>query len=137
MMRIRKTSRAWYFINSSGRTVHVLASPEHQAWHRARDRCFNPKDPRYPTYGGRGITMCDGFSDFDNFIAILGRRPGRKGTPLHRAKWMIDRIDNDMHYSCGRCAQCCARGWTLNVQWALKSEVGGKTTRSKQYEERL
>src|SRR5260221_14783401 len=52
------------------------ASSEYRAWAKAKQRCHNPKDPKYPGYGGRGITMCERWRDsFENFIANMGRKP--------------------------------------------------------------
>jgi hypothetical protein len=45
-------------------------------------RCGNPNDPNYANYGGRGITVCDRWHDFKNFMADMGDRP--KGYDLDR-----------------------------------------------------
>ncbi len=29
----------------------------------------------------------------------------------------LDRIDNDLHYSCGHCDECIREGWELNCRW--------------------
>jgi hypothetical protein len=33
--------------------------PIYQAWADMKQRCHNPKHPRFKDYGGRGITVCD------------------------------------------------------------------------------
>lgn len=64
-----------------------------------RARCNNPKHEYYALYGGRGIRVCDRWSDFVNFIADMGDRPG-KG-------WSLDRYpDPNGNYEPG------------NVRWA-------------------
>lgn len=49
-------------------------------------RCYNPKNESYHRYGGRGITVCDRWSDpevgFLTFIADMGERP--EGLTLER-----------------------------------------------------
>jgi hypothetical protein len=74
-------------------------------------RCFNPKAASYEKYGGRGITVCEGWRyDFLKFVDDLGVRPS--------TKYSIDRINNDGHYSCGDCPQCIREGWLFNCRWA-------------------
>lgn len=68
---------------------------EYKVWSSLRDRCNNPNTPNYFRYGGRGITVCERWSTFKNFINDMGFRP----TPLHQ----IDRRDNDGNYDPENC----------------------------------
>lgn len=65
-------------------------TPTHNSWLSMRRRC-NSNDPRY---GGRGITICERWSSFVNFLADMGERP--TGTS-------IDRKDNDGNYEPNNC----------------------------------
>jgi len=38
-------------------------------------RCTNHKSDSYPSYGGRGIKVCDRWMDFGNFFADIGVIP--------------------------------------------------------------
>jgi hypothetical protein len=61
-------------------------------------RCTDPESISYHNYGGRGIKICDrwlGEQGFVNFLADMGRRPGKLVS--------IDRIDNDKGYSPDNC----------------------------------
>lgn len=88
--------------------------PGYTSWIGAKGRVFCKTNKRYPDYGGRGITMCDRWARrFDYLYADLGPCPPGKS---------IDRIENNGHYSCGKCAQCEANKWPMNCRWATPKE---------------
>jgi hypothetical protein len=75
--------------------VGRCSSPELKARDHAKSRCTNPRDPKFPNYGGRGIRMCARWAEsFEAFLADMGQRPA--GTTL-------DRIDVDGNYEPGNC----------------------------------
>jgi hypothetical protein len=45
-----------------------------------RARCLDPSSKKYPIYGGRGITICERWNDFKNFMLDMGRKPDSKFT---------------------------------------------------------
>lgn len=57
-------------------------------------RCCNPNAPKFQRYGARGITVCERWRSFANFLADMGERP--EGLTL-------DRIENDGNYEPGNC----------------------------------
>lgn len=69
-------------------------SPAWESWKAMKQRCLNPNTVSYPHYGGRGISICDEWMEFENFFADMGPRP--EGTT-------IDRIDVDGNYEPGNC----------------------------------
>jgi hypothetical protein len=86
--------------------------PEYHAWKDMRYRCYNPEHREFCHYGGRGIKVCDRWSDelpnhegFWNFLADMGRRPEDVNFPRS-----LDRIDNDGNYE------------PRNCRWATASE---------------
>jgi len=94
-------------VNSAVHTVHGFARKGnvhylHEIWRRMRQRCENPKDRVWPYYGGRGITVCQEWSDFKTFYDDMGERPS--------AQHSIDRKNNDGNYEPGNC------------RWATKKE---------------
>ena len=81
---------------STAQTVHGEShqTPEYQTWCSIRQRCFNKNSADYPDYGGRGITVCLRWSNYENFLEDMGRRP--QGCS-------INRIDNDGDYTPQNC----------------------------------
>lgn len=79
--------------NSTKHGKHGL--PEYKVWKSMNDRIANPNNKHWNRYGGRGISICDRWRDFDNFITDMGQRP----TPKHQ----IDRINNDGNYEPSNC----------------------------------
>lgn len=57
-------------------------------------RCTNPNNPAWSDYGGRGITVADGWRTFENFFADMGTRPPRT---------TLDRIDGNGGYRPDNC----------------------------------
>lgn len=91
--------------------IHRLAyHPQFHAWQQMRERCRNPRDPAYRNYGGRGITVCDRWQNFTNFLTDMGARP----SPIHS----LDRIDNNGNYEPGNC------------RWATRSQQNRNTRRN-------
>lgn len=79
-----------------GKWIHGWrGTREYQIWSGMKARCRNKKAPDYPRYGGRGIQVCERWSDFINFISDMGPCPEGKG---------IDRFpDNNGNYEPGNC----------------------------------
>ncbi len=86
-------------------TTHTTVSPTYSVWRSMIQRCTNTKVNSYKLYGGRGITVCERWSDFSNFVADMGERP--PGLSL-------DRRDNDKGYSKANCRWATAAEQTAN-----------------------
>jgi hypothetical protein len=69
-------------------------SREYRSWMAMMRRCFNPNFVHYSRYGGLGITVCERWRDFRNFLADMGQRPEGKS---------LDRINSDGNYEPGNC----------------------------------
>lgn len=50
-------------------------SREYRSWLSMKQRCLNPNYPQRETYAGRGITICERWMQFENFLADMGPRP--------------------------------------------------------------
>jgi hypothetical protein len=50
--------------------------PEYHVWQHMKQRCTNPDNKHYPSYGGRGITICqEWLTSFTSFLSDMGSRP--------------------------------------------------------------
>lgn len=77
---------------SSGKNKSRL----YKIWGGMHSRCRNPKVKSYPRYGGRGITVCDEWSDYTAFRDWAMANG-------YREDLTIDRIDNDGNYEPSNC----------------------------------
>tara|TARA_B100000678_G_scaffold13657_2_gene10747 strand:- start:8066 stop:8473 length:408 start_codon:yes stop_codon:yes gene_type:complete len=73
----------------------MTGTATYRSWQAAKDRCINPNNDRYSTYGAKGVRMCDRWlNSFEAFLADMGKCP--KGHS-------IDRIDPFGNYEPSNC----------------------------------
>src|SRR6478735_6921556 len=61
--------------HTTGPAGNRKASREYHSWCAMRQRCQNEKTENYPRYGGAGITVCDRWQRFQNFLEDMGLAP--------------------------------------------------------------
>jgi hypothetical protein len=93
-------------------------------WKAIIQRCNNPKNTRYNSYGNRGIAVCQEWLHFENFLKDMGERP--KGLS-------IDRINNDGNYCKENCRWATIDEQMNNRQNTLKIEYNNKIQSLKEW----
>lgn len=91
-------------------------TPTYSSWHLMRQRCSNRNNPKFPIYGGRSISVCDRWDEFDNFLADMGERP--EGMTL-------DRIDVDGDYTPENCRWATPKEQQNNMRSNVLVEYEG------------
>ena len=89
--------------------------PLYQTWHSMHRRCTRTYRRDWKHYGDRGLSVCERWHTFQNFVDDMGPKPSCRHT--------IERIDNDRGYEPGNC------------RWAISSEQtrNRRTTRTLEY----
>jgi hypothetical protein len=89
-------------VGHHGHCKNDRMSPTYASWAAMKTRCLNERDPDYPYYGGRGITVCKRWlHSFENFLADMGKRP---------KSMTLDRKNNNGNYT------------SRNCRWATKKQ---------------
>lgn len=102
--------------------IHGQASgggtSEYNSWKAMLQRCENPNDKDWPSYGGRGISVCDRWrNSFLAFFSDMGLRPG--------PEYSIDRKDNDGNYTASNCRWATPSEQRLNQRERVLRRANG------------
>lgn len=77
-----------------GHSQNRGVTPTYVSWAKMFTRCYIPHAKDYKWYGAKGVTVCDRWKDFANFLADMGERT--EGLTL-------DRIDPCGNYEPSNC----------------------------------
>lgn len=102
-------------------------SPEYYSWSNMLNRVNDRKGRNFIYYGARGITVCDRWRSFENFLTDMGPRPAGKS---------LDRIDNNGNYEPGNCRWVTQSEQLLNRRSAAQCRAD-RATALRLLEERI
>jgi hypothetical protein len=94
-------------------------SPTYHSWTHMVARCTDSGSDHFAHYGGRGITVCDRWRSFENFLADMGERP--PGTSIDRHP------NNDGNYEPGNCRWATPREQMNNTRLTRRLTFRGET----------
>jgi hypothetical protein len=100
-------------------THGLTKSAEYGIWSAMKRRCYNTHCQDYPSYGGRGIKVCEAWLKFENFYADMGPRPSSAHS--------IDRLDNNGDYEPGNCRWSTPIAQARNTRRNVRLTFNGKT----------
>lgn len=106
---------------ASAKHVHGESNtPLHNAWRNMLQRCYNPKRPGYPFYGGRGITVCDAWRDY--FVFRDWARSNGYAVGLE-----LDRKDTNGNYEPENCRFITGKANSQNKRDTIEITAFGET----------
>ena len=107
-----KRMRAMAFVHGLSRTK------TYRAWSAMKLRCLRTDHPAYPSYGGRGITVCERWMEYENFLHDMGEAP--EGMSLERK-------DNDKGYGPDNCCWATPIEQQNNQRRTVRVTINGRT----------
>lgn len=115
----RETTRQRGISNTKHGESHAHRTRLYSIWNGMRQRCENPNRAAYKLYGGKGVSVCDEWKDYQKFKAWAEANG-------YADNLSIDRIDSNGNY----CPENC-RWITLseNVARANKNHATRKVIR--------
>jgi hypothetical protein len=80
----------------------MTGTKTYRIWDGMIQRCTNPNSGSYKYYGAKGITVCDSWKLFENFLADMGecpdgyqidRRLSKEGYYRDNCRWVTQQVN--------------------------------------------
>ena len=91
----------------------------YRIWAGMKNRCLNPNAEKYHLWGGRGITVCERWMKFENFLEDMGEPPS-----IYHS---IDRIENNKGYYKENCRWATSKEQCRNTRKNVNITFNNKT----------
>lgn len=102
-------------------------TPIYKIWQGMHERCRGTTRSGKKYYLDKGITVCDRWKSFENFLADMGDRPSSKHS--------LDRIDGNGNYEPGNCRWATDTEQNRNRSNTTMLTIGGVTKPATQWAE--
>jgi hypothetical protein len=103
--------------SKANKTHGYCGTPLYQKWADMIRRCNNKKCKSFPKYGAAGITVCERWLKFENFLEDMGECP---------AGLTLDRIDNFKGYEPENCRWATRKTQSINRKHIKLYTMNGK-----------
>jgi hypothetical protein len=93
-------------------------------WSDMVGRCTNPNHRAFNNYGGRGISVCERWLTFNNFLTDMAPRPEGR---------MLDREDNEGNYEPSNCRWATRKEQNSNRRNCIYVDCDGDRVTLREY----
>lgn len=92
-----------------------------KVWSSMWERCTNEASPHFKGYGARGISVCERWKEFPNFLEDMGVKPAGKS---------LDRINNNGNYEPSNCRWADCKTQSRNRRSSVVVNLNGRAVLS-------
>lgn len=118
--KVRSCGCLFFVSNKGRRKTHGKTNTRlHRIWISMRQRCNDPHHKAYRHYGGKGVTVCNEWNDFQSFYNWAMENE-------YRDNLTIDRIDSNGNYCPENCRWATMKEQQNNRSNNIRFSIGGQ-----------